>query len=144
MKPVFTGKNQVTASASGLWETRIDPDFFGGTTYLGTDFTFVNGSENGRLPSGSFTYVLPPGATGFFKVWTNNIPFASVTSTNFRSEASTFATMPAVANVGLVGPVTVSASGSRTNFSGMMQNTASALTYFTIAGYLLDSGSPNI
>ena len=25
MKPVFTGKNQVTASASGLWETRIDP-----------------------------------------------------------------------------------------------------------------------
>ena len=26
MKPVFTGKNQVIASASCLWETRIDPD----------------------------------------------------------------------------------------------------------------------
>ena len=27
MKPVFTGKNQVIASASCLWETRIDPGF---------------------------------------------------------------------------------------------------------------------
>ena len=27
MKPVFTCKNQVTASANRLWETRIDPDF---------------------------------------------------------------------------------------------------------------------
>ena len=26
MKPVFTGKNQVIASAKCLWETRIDPE----------------------------------------------------------------------------------------------------------------------
>ena len=28
MKPVFTGKNQVIASAKCLWETRIDPYYF--------------------------------------------------------------------------------------------------------------------
>ena len=43
MKPVFTGKNQVIASASCLWETRIDPFLSDGPLSLGQPSGFMAG-----------------------------------------------------------------------------------------------------
>jgi hypothetical protein len=115
-------------------------DFYNGLIYVGSDYGYAFGSQNGRLAlTGQYTAVLPPGAIGFFKVWTT-LPYAGITTLLFRSQAETFGLLPVYATfgVGSIGLVPNVLGG--TNYSGAVANTSGSFTtYFTqiaLAGYL--------
>ena len=115
-------------------------DFYNGLIYVGSDYGYAFGSQNGRLAlTGQYTAVLPPGAIGFFKVWTT-FPYAGITTLAFRSQAETFGLLPVYATFGvsLIGLAPNGLGG--TNYSGAVVNTSGSFTtYFTqiaLAGYL--------
>jgi hypothetical protein len=95
-------------TASTLSFTKAKFSFYNSLgSLVGSDYDFVYGSQNARLVlSGIFTSVLPPGAVGFFKVWTL-IPAAEVASYSFGSQAETYATVPPRAAVSLASGVSL-------------------------------------
>jgi hypothetical protein len=116
--------------------------FFGSSGFpVGVDENYVFGSQNSRLlASGLFTNVLPPGAVGFFKVWTD-IPFASVYSYSFSSTAETYLTTPPRAALAVSGPITLSPNVlGGTDYTFVVRNSGVGVTtYFSqvyLAGYV--------
>jgi hypothetical protein len=137
---VVVGEVQ-NGSASTLSFSKARFNFYNGAVFVGSDFSYIFGSRNGRLAlTGSFIDVLPPGAVGFFKVWTS-IPATSVSNLYFSSDAETYALSPVGGDIQPVGPIVLGVDSlGFSNYSGAVRNTArSFATYFTqvaLAGYL--------
>ena len=141
---VLFGEVQNT-SASTLTFTEVTFDFYLGSAYVGSDSAFVYGSENARL-SGStiYTAALPPGAFGFFKIWTD-IPTSSVDDYDFSSTAETYEVVSPLANLSS-SAVTLPPPDvlGLTHYSGTVTNTGTGLAYnamVALAGY--SNGSIN-
>ena len=70
---------------------KVTVNFFAGSTFRGSEYTYIFAPQNVRLTAtGAFTEALPPSAVGFFRMFTN-ISYSSVTSYSSVNEASTFA-----------------------------------------------------
>jgi hypothetical protein len=109
--------------------------FNGAGAPLGTQASYVFGSQNARLAAtGGFTSVLPPNAVGFFKVWTS-IPFAEAETYAFSSDAETFLTFSprtALLPAGSIGLAANSSGG--TDYAFFVRNTGAETTsYFVMA-----------
>ena len=110
--------------------SRVILNFYNGGAFVGSDYSYVFGSHNGRLSgSGPYMSVLPPGAVGFFKVWTD-LPYAGITNITFGSDAEVLALAPVFSEfqtsaVGLSG----NALGG-TNYSGTVRNLSGSFTTF--------------
>jgi hypothetical protein len=129
---VVVGEVQNVSGAT-LSFSRAIFDFYNGGVYVGSDYSYVFGSHNGRLAlTGSYTAVLPPGAIGFFKVWTN-LPYNGITNLVFQSDAETYALAPVYSTLQL-GPISLAPNVlGGTNFAGTVRNpTGSFTTYFTL------------
>ena len=129
-------------SGSALSFARVTYDFFGASgNYVDRDYSYVFGAENARLvASGLFTNVLPPGAIGFFKVWTS-IPYSSVSEYVFSSEAETYATSAPRARLVPTTSISLGANWlGGTDYRFLVGNSGSGATaYFVkafLAGYL--------
>ena len=126
---VVVGRVQ-NVTSSTLSFSRVNINFYNGGAFVGSDYSYVFGSQNGRLSgSGLYTSVLPPGAVGFFKVWTD-LPYAGITNFTFGSDAETYGLMPVYSGfqtsaVGLAGN-----SFGGTNFSGTVRNLSGSFTTF--------------
>jgi hypothetical protein len=123
-------------SGATLSFSRAIFDFYYFGAYVGSDYSYVFGSQNGRLSaSGIYTAVLPPGAIGFFKVWTD-LPYGGITTLSFHSDAETYALQPVYATF-QVGSVNLTPDGfGGTNYAGSIRNTTGSFTTFFTSVYM--------
>jgi hypothetical protein len=114
-------------------------DFYNGGALVGSDYSYAFGSQNGRLAlTGSYVSILPPGAIGFFKVWTS-LPYSGITSLSFRNSSENAALAPVFASVQLGSISLASNWWGGTDFTGTLKNASGSFsTFFTkvfVAGY---------
>src|SRR5688572_30612210 len=132
---VIVGEVRNTTATTLSFSRAMFTLFNGAGTPLGSEFSYVLGSQNARLAAtGGFTSVLPPDAIGFFKVWTS-IPFAEATSYAFSSDAETFLTFSPRAALSPAGSISLAANAAGgTDYAFSVRNTGVETTsYFVMA-----------
>jgi hypothetical protein len=130
---LFMGTCTNTGSSSIVFP-QITAVFWGaGDSFIGTDYTYVNGGTNSKLTSsGYFTNALGPGETGFFLMFTS-YDYSMVEKITYSFDYETYGHTSAMASLAFVGSPSFSSSYSDLlGVSGQVNNSSSAYTtYFT-------------
>lgn len=129
-------------SSSAVRNARITLTFMNGSTVVGSDYDFIDGSTSARVgSSNSVSEILPPNEIGFFKLFTD-FKAANITSFTYTSEGDSVASYtPGLAKPTLLGSFLLEAR-SFPEVKGTIKNTGTATAYLVqihMAGYLKGS-----